>query len=183
MTLVHRLWPWLLILALAAPGGVLPQERADERDVKAAFLFRFGGYVEWPEQAFARPDSPIVIAVAANDPVYEQLTQIVAGRTIGRRPVAVRRLQKGEPVAGSHVLFVGANAGPWGTELQSQARRRPILVVTEADGAPPATSVINFATSDNRVRFDVSMEAAEANGLKLSALLLSVARQVRGRSS
>jgi hypothetical protein len=139
--------------------------------------------VEWPEAAFPRPDSPIVIAVAGNDPVFEQLAQLATGRTIGRRQVTARRLQKGDPLIGVHVLFIGNGAAAWSSELQTQTRRRAVLVVTEAEGGVPPGSVINFATADNRVRFDVSVEAAEANGLKLSALLLSVARQVRGKAS
>ena len=169
------------LAALAAFGAALGQERIEERDVKAAFLFRFASYVEWPEHAFGRPDGTLVIAVAGNDGVYERLAYIVAGRSVGRHPVAARRVNKGESVTGVHILFVGAGAGAWGSELASQARRRPILVVTEADAAGSPASVINFVVTDNRVRFDVSMEAAEANGLRLSALLLSVARQVRGK--
>lgn len=178
-----RLFASACAVLASLAGGVQAQEQPDEREVKAAFLFKFGSYVQWPDAAFARPDSPIVIAVAAADPVYEHLLQAVAGRTIGRRPVAARRLQKGESLAGVHMVFIGNGAGAWGAELLNQARRRPVLVVTEVDAGVPPGSVINLTLVENRVRFDVSLESAEANGLKLSALLLSVARQVRGRPS
>jgi hypothetical protein len=178
-----RLFASACAVLASLAGAVQAQEQADHREVKAAFLLQFGSYVQWPDAAFARPDSPIVIAVAGADPVFERLLQAVAGRTIGSRPVAARRLQRGDALAGLHMVFIGNGTGAWGAELLDRARRRPVLVVTEVEPGLPSGSVINFTPVENRVRFDVSLEAAEANSLRLSALLLSVARQVRGRPS
>ena len=172
--------PWVLLLLLAM--GAQGQERADDREAKGAYLYQFGGYVQWPNSAFARPDSPVVIAVAGADGLYEQLVQSVSGRTLGRRPVSARRLQRGEALAGIHMLFIGNGAGAWRTELLAQARKLPVLVVTESERGLPPGSAINFTVVDKRLRFDVSLDAAEANGLKLGALLLSAARQVGGKT-
>jgi hypothetical protein len=182
----------LLALALAAllalacvpfVPSASAQSGADEQAVKAAFLYKFGSYVQWPDSAFARPDSPVVIAVAGADDIYDRLVRIAAGRSIAGRPIAVRRLQKGERLTGIHILFVGSGAKQWLNELVARIGRRPILLVTEEESGMPDGSVINFKLIEDRVRFDVSLMAAEASGLKLSALLLSVARQVRGRPS
>jgi hypothetical protein len=162
---------------------LLAAAQPEEPETKSAYLYQFGGYVQWPDSAFARPDSPVVIAVAGDDAVYRQLVQGLAGRSLGRRPVAARRLQRGETLAGIHVLFVGNAAGGWGTELLALARKRPLLTVTDSDGGVPPGSVINFAQVDGRLRFDVSLAAADAQGIKLSALLLPAARQVVGRGT
>jgi hypothetical protein len=178
---------WLIVRAciafLSVVAGAPAQEHADDREAKSAYLYQFGAYVQWPDSAFARPDSPVVIAVAGADGLYEQLVQNVSGRTLGRRPVSARRLSRGEALAGTHILFIGNGAGAWATELLARSRKLPILVVTEAQGGLPPGSAVNFIVLDKRLRFDVHVGAAEANGLKLSALLLSAARQVVGKGT
>jgi hypothetical protein len=153
-----------------------------ERQLKAAFLYKFGGYVTWPDSVFPRPDSPVVIGVAGADPLVDELVRLVAGRTIGKRPIAARRIRRGDSLDGVHILFVGGSESPRASELIALAQGRPVLCVTDSDRGLALGSVVNFVIADNRVRFDVSLEAAEHNGIKLSALLLSVARQVQGRA-
>jgi hypothetical protein len=183
LSLAARRLLWYLCAGVLAAlaNSALAQESAAvvERQVKAAFLYKFGGYVTWPQNAFARPDSPLVIAVAGADALAEDLGKTVAGRTVGDRPVTVRRVARGDSLSGIHMLFVGSAAGRL-ADFIDPVRGRPVVVVTESEPWP-AGSIINFVVIDNRVRFDVAIDAAEQNGLRLSALLLSVARQVRGR--
>jgi hypothetical protein len=176
----------LLVLAAAAlaahalTASAQESPAAVERQVKAAFLYKFGGYVTWPENAFARADSPVVIGVAGADLLAEELSKVSAGRTVGERPITVRRVGRGETLSGVHILFAGSGAGR-PADFIDPVRGRPVLTVTESESTWPSGSVVNFAVVDNRVRFDVALDAAEQNGLRLSALLLSVARQVKGR--
>jgi hypothetical protein len=172
-----------VLLAPLMATRAVAQERPEqvERQVKAAFLYKFGGYVTWPEGTFQRPDSPVVIAIAGADALADELAKVVAGRTLGERPLTVRRIARPDAASGAHILFVGNGAGARLAEFTDYGRGKPMLVVSESDGQWPPGCVINFVLVENRVRFDVSLAAAEQNGLKLSALLLSVARQVRGR--
>ena len=174
----------LTILVQFQPARAETEDQSQdlERQVKAAFLYKFGGYVTWPDSAFSRPDSPIVIGVAGANPLADELVRLVAGRTIGKRALAVRRIRRGDSLDGVHILFVGSTEGQRLAELLALAQGRPVLCVTESDQGLVPGSAVNFVVADNRVRFDVSLEAAEHNGLKLSALLLSVARQVHGRT-
>jgi hypothetical protein len=169
---------WACAVFVSLAGGAVGQDSSDVRDAKSAYLPQFAAYVSWPDSVFTRSDSPLVIAVASADGLYEELVQNVSGRKVGRRPLAARRVQRGETLAGMHMLFIGNGAGAWASELLAQARNRPILVVTESEAGLPPGSAINFLMVDRRLRFDVSLEAAEVNGLKVSALLLSAARQV-----
>ncbi len=179
-------WPRLAWLAFAAMllGGVAPvraQEAgaAPERAVKAAFLYKFLGYVEWPAAAFAQPDAPLIVGIVGADDVAAELAQITTGRTIDNRPIAVRRLHEGDSLEGVHAVFIGrAEATRLGSLLRA-TRERPILTVTENPGALDQGSVINFLLLDGRVRFEISVDAAEKSGLKLSSRLLAVAQSVR----
>src|SRR5258708_29175297 len=91
---------------VAGPRPAHADAQADEYRVKAAFLYKFGSYVEWPGASFARADSPVTIGVMGADALADELTQIVAGRSFNGRPVRVRKLRPGDPIAGLHVLFV-----------------------------------------------------------------------------
>lgn len=153
--------------------------QAGEYEVKAAFLYKFASYVEWPPQVFGEARSPFVIGVAGADLLADALARIVAERTIDGRPVEVRKLHRGDSVNGLQILFVGRDGGERLSDFLASARGRPVLTVSESEDIFAAGSVINFVVVDDKVRFDVALRAAELANLKLSSRLLSVARKVR----
>lgn len=173
-----------MALLAAASGAPAPAVAAEsdspslEHRVKAAFLYKIAGYVEWPGAAFAQPDTPITIGVVGADAIAAELSEVVAGRVLHKRPLEVRRLKPGELPDRLHILFVGRAENALLNQLVAKARERPILIVTETDGALARGSAINFVVADRRVRFEVSLPAAERGGIKLSSRLLAVAQQV-----
>ena len=173
--------------SIAVAGGFASPARADapadEYRVKAAFLYKFGGYVEWPDSSFARADSPLAIGVMGADALADELAQLVVGRTVAGRRVTVRKLRPGDSIEGLHVLFIGrADSGRMGGVLAA-ARGRALLTVTEAEDALELGSTINFVLVDDKVRFDVAPPPADSGSLKISARLLAVARKVVSKSS
>ncbi len=171
----------LLACAFAAAAGIAADLEATtlERRVKAAFLFKFAGFVDWPEAAFARPEAPFTMAVAGDEQVAAELSQAVAGRTIEGRGVAVRRLRDGDALGGVQLLFVARGESARLTQWIRMAQGRPILVVTETEGALGHGSMINFILAEGRVRFEISLASADRSGLVLSSRLLAVAHTVR----
>lgn len=149
-----------------------------EYQVKAAFLYKFGNYVEWPERTFERPDSPLAIGIVGADALADELAQIVAGRTVNGRPVTVRKLRRGESMNGLHILFIGRmDEGRLG-EVLAASKGHAVLTVTESGKALALGSMINFVVVDDKVRFDIALSPAEEGNLKISARLLAVARKV-----
>jgi hypothetical protein len=175
---------FFLLLCIASVLGTLGLVLADdnvqplEQQVKAAYLFKFGGYVEWPANAFADAAAPLIIGIVADDALAREVTRAVGNRTINGRPVIVQSLRVAEPLAKVHILFVGRAQLPKSAELV--ASTHAALVVTDADRGLDQGGVINFVTADNRVRFEVSLDAAKRSGLKIGAPLLSVAMRVQG---
>lgn len=168
---------------VASPAVVAGEAAAAEisqQQVEAAYLYKFGNYVTWPDTAFAAPDSPIVIGVAGSDPVADDLTAMVTGRTIGSRPIVVKRIREGDALSGVHILFIGSPKATQSGGLFESSRGRPILVVTEGKDGLVLGGAVSFVVIDDRVRFDVSLDAVEESGLKLSSQLLSVAHAVSG---
>ncbi|CAN7437548.1 YfiR family protein [Massilia sp. LjRoot122] len=172
-------------LLLAAAAGTAPPAFADgggtqalERRVKAAFLYKFLGYAEFPAQSFADPAGPLTIAVVGSEDMAAELARIVAGRVIAGRPIAVRAVREQEAPPPVHLLFVaGADSERAGRVLRTAPGS--YLTVTECEGGLRYGSVINFRIVDERVRFDVSLDAAEKKNVKLSSRLLTVANRVQ----
>lgn len=154
-------------------------DRGLERTVKAVFLYKFLNYAEWPDPAFAEPHAPFVVGVYGADDMVNELTTLAAVRPDSDRPVQVRKIARGDSLAGLHVLFIGSGAGNPLPMLAQARERRSLLVVTESDRAAGAGTAINLLVVDGRVRFDVFLDAAEKAGIRLSSRLLAVARFVR----
>ena len=170
--------PFILALWLLA-GAACAQPARLEVQVKAAYLYKFAGFVDWPGAAFARPDSALVIGVVGNDELAAQLERMVSGRSVGGHPLAVRRVQRGESLAGLHVLYAaGADAAAAASVLLAAARGLPLLTVGEALDAPPA--MIRFHVVEERLRFEVALAQVAPSGLKISARLLAAAWRVTG---
>jgi hypothetical protein len=178
---VRRPGFWLALL-LVALWPLFAQSQSNstlERQVKAAYLYKFAGFVEWPEGSFARPDSPVVIGVAGADQLAEQLEQTVAGHTANGRPLLVKRIKRGDSLAGLHMLFIAAQDKSLAQEMLAASRGQPVLTVTDGGDAAGLGSMINFVIADERLRFEVSLKHAAAARLKISARMLSAAYRVQ----
>jgi hypothetical protein len=168
----------LVLLGSLFPGSGLSQgaQASFSADaVKAAFLMRFGDYVSWPTQPVSR--SNFVIAVIGAPSVAAQLRRMPMDRLIDGRTPEIREVSSANALAEEDILFIGAEASPSVTRI-AVTSRNPCLIVTEQSGALEEGSMINFVLIDQRVRFEVSLPAAEARGLKLSSRLLGVAERV-----
>lgn len=170
----------LLLLAAVALPALPAAARAGsalERSVKAAYLYKFLGYTDFPASAFSDASAPIVIGVLGSDDMAAELQRTVSGRTVNGRPLTVRSVHEGEGAA-VHLLFVaGSDCGRVARALR-QAPAGPILSVSECDNGLAAGSTINFKVIEQHVRFDVALDAAEKSNIKLSSRLLSVANHV-----
>jgi hypothetical protein len=152
---------------------------APEYQIKAAFLYKFCNYIEWPPEAFSSESSPLKIGVAGSGALVDELRNTVRGLTIKSRHLLVQQVNSDDVVQDLQVLFIARSENQRMTHLLTLARGYPVLLVTEVPPGIDAGSVINFVVQENRVRFDISQAAAAQQGLKLSAQLLKVARNVQ----
>jgi len=147
------------------------QDKADrlEYQVKAAFLFNFLKFVEWPGSATS---SPWVIGVLGHDPFGTVLDDTVRGKLVNGRPVEVRRYARAAEVKDCNILFIG-HAESERTALPVQAG---LLTVGEAPGFIKARGIINFYLEENRVHFEIGPSVSRSSGLHVSAQLLKLGR-------
>ena len=172
------LWICLVVTCNAQSGSEAPEYK-----IKAAFVCKFASYVEWPAQAFAQRDSPIVIGVMATDAVVDELTRTAAGLSVDGRSLVVRRLHRGEPLTNAHLIFIASSEEGRLADAVTTLKGQPVLLVTESSHAAASGSMINFVVVDDKVRFDIAPQAAELSRLRISARLLGVARLVIGKVS
>jgi hypothetical protein len=170
---------WIAISALICPAAMAGPAGTLEYAVKATFLYKFAGFVEWPPASFASPSSPVTICVLGNDPVAMLIDEAASGQQAGNRAIAVKHLQAFTRDAGCHILYLAANAAV--SDVLNAARGVPVLTVADTVRAESEGSIVTFVVQDNRVRFDIDDAAAARNGLAISSKLLSLARAVRSR--
>ena len=172
-----------MVLAFCALGGGMastPCRALDiysEQAVKAAFIYRFTAYVEWPEDS--KGPGPFTIAVLGDDDVAGSLQELAAGRTVRNRPVAVRRIASVRDARGVQVLYVGHDRRADLRSLLENLTDTGVLVITDDRSGLESGSAVNFLRADNRMRFEVSLPAAQRARLKVSSELLSVAARVQ----
>jgi len=169
-----------LALALALPLAALAQgeSRPGEAQIKAAFLYKFGDFVQWPPASLPRADAPFAIGVMGAEEVAAALEQLVVNRTMQGHPVIVRRLRPGDSLARLQMLFIGQADAPRLAETLAAVKGQALLTVTDSENAISHGSMINFVAEDQRVRFDIALASAERGQLKISSRLLAVARRV-----
>jgi hypothetical protein len=166
----------LVSSAGAQSGGA----QATERSIKAAYLYKFAEYVDWPEAAVDLGGVPFTIGVLGSSALADDLLSMTVDRRVDERPVRVRKLAPEDSLDDVQVLFVADGDRAHLGELLAAAQGRPILTVTETPGALADGSIINFTVVGARVRFEVSLAAAESSRLRLSSRLLAVAENVYG---
>ena len=182
--LLRRAWATIAVAAIGC-AGVAPapaqvaDEAALERSVKAAFVFKFAGFVDWPADALP-PEAPIRIAVMGEETIVQEIREAASGRTVEGRRVLAKRVVPGDTLEGVHILFMRDPAFRELVDAVAILKPDAMLIVTESPGALDRGSIVNFAVDEGRVRFDLSLESAERRGLRLSSRLITVARQVQG---
>lgn len=172
----------MLLLAVCVLFAAASPLRADapfaEDAVKAAFLYRFTGYVDWPPEALTSPQ--FTIAVFGAEGVARELERTIAGHELKNRMATVHRIQSLREVGDAQILYVGAGHARELRSVISLIGSHPVLFVTDEDRGLDTGSAVNFLVVDRRVRFEVSLAGAERAGLKISSELLSVAARVQG---
>jgi len=179
-------WTLATIVGLNAPATAARSAPAEPRpavaqeyDLKAAFLFNFAQFVDWPPDAFPAATTPITIGVLGEDPFGASLDLLLAGETIHNRQLLVRRYQSVDQVDSCHILFISTSEASQLNHIFKVLARRSILTVGETQGFAAHAGVVGFALSKRRLRLEINTAAATAARLTISSKLLRQALIVR----
>jgi hypothetical protein len=146
--------------------------------VKAAYLFNFAKFIEWPADVFDKADAPMNFCSLGRSPVVDELDSSVRSKSINGHTIMVKHLHGPEEIKGCHLVFLAASAGKQQQKLLQAAKGSSVLLVAEGSGFARAGGTINFIMEDGRLLFEINIKAAEIAHLKISSKLLSLARIV-----
>ncbi|MCU1297076.1 MAG: hypothetical protein JWO91_1354 [Acidobacteriaceae bacterium] len=169
---------FVLCVLFGVSGLWAQTAKPTDYQTKAAYLYNFGKFVQWPPRATEAKDDPFGICVLGQNPFGTAL-QDLAGRTINGRTVASREIRKAQDAEKCHVLFVGASEQGRVSSILAALKKSPILTVSDMPHFAAHGGMIQFVVQDNKVRFVVNRGATERVGLSLSSELLKVALNMK----
>jgi len=166
-------------MLLGSPSVCAQRPKATDYQVKAAYLYNFGRFVEWPSEAAATKANAFTVCILGQDPFGAHLDTILAGETIGGRHVVAKRISSPQESVRCQILFVGSTEGNRLGNIIDILDKEAVLTVSDMAEFSQRGGMIQFVPEGNRVRFEVNLAATQRAHLTLSSELLKVATSVR----
>ena len=181
---VLSLRPLLIAVAAACASLAIPalhaqNPRPTDYDVKAAYLYNFGRFVEWPEKASANQGGPFTVCVLGQDPFGPSLDATLAGETIGGRTIVAKRISSAEESGNCQILFLSLADESRLNKIVEELDKKAVLTVSDMPQFVKRGGMIQFVLEGKKVRFEVNLSATQHAGLTVSSELLKVATAVR----
>lgn len=170
----------ILALLLVFPGRLPASSTAEEYSIKAAFLFHFAQFVEWPEASFKDANSPLTYCTIGDDPFHGSLDAALSGKSLETRAFRVLHFKQPQEIKGCQVLFLGTDQKKMNAAVLTSLQRSAVLTVGETEHFVQEGGMIGFVMEENKIRFEINLEAAQKANLKISSRLLALAKSVLG---
>jgi hypothetical protein len=151
--------------------------------VKAAFIFHFAQFVDWPPGVLINTDSSLILCVFDDEPRRQEFQSTIEGKAIGARVLHVRQISQSQEVQGCNILFLSRDEARRQTAILKSLRGMPILTVGETDNFLSSGGMIRFHLDEDKIRFDINLDGAESSHLKISSRLLLLATSVTQSST
>jgi hypothetical protein len=167
-----------LFLTCAIFAAQIQGQTVEDTELKAAYLYNFAKFVEWPAGVFSNPTTPLAICVIGDEHMSEVLERVVFGKKLSGRPLETRRPRSQKDFKFCHIMFVGFTDKEHTVEILDALRGSSVLTVGQNQQFLPLGGMINLALDHSTIRLEIAPQASQAAGLKISSRLLAVARTV-----
>jgi hypothetical protein len=165
-------------LALPSRAQTVDSSDSSEYLIKAGFTYNFAKLMDWPASTFPQPDSPIVIGILGNDPFGSTLESVLAGKKVNERSFVIKHLKWGTDIKGCNILYVSTSEASHLDEIFHLLKGLPILTIGQMPGFARRGGIVNFVIENDKVRFEVNVEAAKQADISISSRLLTLAKIV-----
>jgi YfiR/HmsC-like len=176
---VWTIWRQLVLLLFAVmlplPGGT---QLASESQLKAAFLYNFTKFVEWPQESFPSTSSPLQVCLLGDNPFGSDLIHITEGKAVAGHPIQIQTINDGHLAQACQVLFISSSERMPAKTVLTELRTASILTIGDSKNFAEEGGMIGLLVEDDRVRFEVNLHAANQAHLKISSKLLTLAKAV-----
>jgi hypothetical protein len=183
-SLARCIYRWGIVLLSVSvfisglPQYARPQSVAEEYQVKAAFLFHFAQFVDWPPGVLNDSDSSLILCVFDDEPRRQEFQSTIDGKAIGARVLRVRPISRSQEVQGCNILFLSRDEARRQTAILRSLRGMPVLTVGETDNFLSSGGMIRFHLDEDKIRFDINLDGVESSHLKISSRVLLLATSV-----
>ncbi len=181
--MVRRLVLSIIAMSLGAIASpALAQAPASEAQVKAAFVYNFLKFIEWPSNTFVGPQDSLIVGIIGGGATASATARLLEGKLVSGRPIGIRRLDAGDAIGAFHAVFIGEVEPRSAARTLSAVEADAILSIGEDAGFVHRGGIIGLLVEGQKVRFEINAEAAERASLKISSKLLALARIVNPQS-
>jgi hypothetical protein len=167
-----------LSFALALACVAAPARAQDPHEIKADMLYNIAKFIRWPDHCFSRTHGQLIVAILGDDPLAEALAATLSQRSVNGRPVFVRVVRRVQDAAGCQIIYVASSESGRMAEVIHAVEGTPALTVADSTGFVAVGGMVDFASENERVRFEINQSRAEHAGLRISAKLLALAHVV-----
>lgn len=167
---------FLFHLFISAPFSFAQNKPIPEYQVKAAFLFNFTRFVDWPSDSFNSANAPFVIGIVGKDNFGGFIEELVKGENIKGHPIKIQRYKSAKEILHCHILFVPAKESAQMKETLTSVKDKSILTVSDAKDFVQRGGIVRFYKENNKIKLEINLTSANAKQLNISSKLLSVAR-------
>lgn len=157
----------------------LGAQTSREYNIKAAFLYNFTQFVDWPPDAFPNPEAPFVIGVLGNDPFRKAIDDAVAGEKVKGHSIVVQRYQNVREIKNCNILFISNTESAKLREILAALPNKNILTVSDIPDFATTGGIIRFMTKENKIKLQINLSASKVADLNISSKLLQLAEIVR----
>lgn len=173
-----------MVVCLTTPPPVGGRDgRVPEHQLKAAFLFNFAKYVDWPTEAFPEATTPIRFGILGENPFEGALQRIIEAKTIGNRPLTLTRSRRIDELESCHLLYISRSEEERVDSLLNGLQGQPVLTVSDIDRFARSGGMIELFLQENRIAFKINRTPVEESNLKMSSRLLNLATIVSPRET
>jgi YfiR/HmsC-like len=163
-----------LLIASSSSGPAQPAQPG-EYQIKAAIIFNFAKFVEWPTAALPEANSPIIIGILGTNPFGDNLEKTMRNKTVEDHPLVIKQFHSAAEAVKSHVLFISNSEKDKLPDVLKALAGSSVLTVSEMDGFNEKGGMISFLMEGTKIRFKINNDTATKSGLKISSKLLSLA--------
>lgn len=185
---MHGILALTMCVGLSMPGQAWSVQVSEEYQIKAAFIFNFMKFVQWPSSASQDDKAPFILGLVGKDPFGDNL-DLLSQKPVQDRPITVKRFEpmpkdpdkvhpQIEQIKACHVLFISPSERQSTARLIAELGTRPILTIGDQQQFLDCGGVINFLVEERKVRFEIGLAKAKAAGLQISSQLLRLAKRV-----
>ena len=168
------------LMAIISIAQARSDSSVDEYEIKAAFLFNFANFVEWPSKTPANDNSTFIIGICGDNPFGDSLNKTVSGKTVNGRKIEIKYFKSSRDLKPCHILFVSTSEDNHLAKISNAAKDWHMLTVGETSNFTRNGGIIGFLVEDKKIKFEINTANAKKAELKISSKLLKLAKVVKG---